>query len=64
MFSDQIKFHRKEKKVTQKQLASDLGLTVRTIQNYESGASVPRSKVIRTQIADYFDVTVSKLFEN
>lgn len=64
MFSDQMKFHRKERKVTQKQLASDLGLTVRTIQNYESGASVPRSKVIRTQIADYFDVTVSKLFKN
>jgi len=63
MFSKRVKYLRKMKNLTQKQLADELGLTLRTIQNYELGASMPRSKAVVARIADYFDVPVSSLFE-
>ncbi|MGL4547191.1 helix-turn-helix domain-containing protein [Eubacterium aggregans] len=35
---DQIKSLRKKNKITQKELASELGVSLRTVQRYESGA--------------------------
>ena len=49
--------------MTQKELAEELGLTLRTIQNYELGASLPRSKATEARISEFFDVPVSSLFE-
>ncbi len=63
MFSKRLKYLRKMNGLTQKQLAEEVGLTLRTIQNYEMGASLPRSKAVVTRIADYFQVPVSSLFE-
>lgn len=63
MFSKRLKYLRKMNGMTQKELAEELGLTLRTIQNYELGASLPRSKATVARISEFFDVPVSSLFE-
>ena len=63
MFSKRLKYLRKMNGMTQKELAEELGLTLRTIQNSERGASLPRSKATVARISEFFDVPVSSLFE-
>jgi transcriptional regulator with XRE-family HTH domain len=56
-----ISLLRKQKGVSQSKLAEILGVSLRTVQNYESGkVTVPSEKL--NQIAKYFCVTVSELF--
>lgn len=42
---NQIIEYRKRKGLTQSQLADEIGITIRTIQNYESGTTIPMSKL-------------------
>jgi transcriptional regulator with XRE-family HTH domain len=57
-----IKVLRKSKKETQQMLADTIGVSLRSIQHYESGkVTVPKEKL--KAIADHYDVAISYLFK-
>lgn len=41
--------------------ASELGITVSALSNYENGIRVPRDSV-KIKIADYYDVSITSIF--
>lgn len=45
-FSEKIRLLRKEAGLTQKEVADEIGVTYRTYQNYEAGASAPSGAVL------------------
>lgn len=51
---------RAEKKRTQKQVASGIGIPERQYQNYEYGKNIP-SALLLCALADYFDVSLDYL---
>lgn len=53
---------RKEKGITQKQLADNLGVTDKAVSRWETGKNYPDIELLE-QIAQFFDVTVSELLE-
>lgn len=53
-FADWLKSQRDAVPLTQSELAEILGCSVRAIQTYEAGTSLPRPKR-RRKIAAYFD---------
>ncbi len=60
MFSEKLKSLRKQRGITQEQLANDLGIGVSTIGMYESNIRNPSYKVLK-QISNYFNVSVDYL---
>ena len=58
--SQNIRKLRKDRKMTQEQLAEVLGVTVGAVYKWESGLSVPELPLI-VQMADFFDVSVDML---
>ena len=58
--SDNIRKLRKERKMTQEQLAEVFGVTVGAVHKWESGLSVPELTLI-VKMADFFDVSVDVL---
>lgn len=60
MFSDRLKKIRKEKKVTQEELAKIIGVERSTIGKYESTTTIPSPDIL-TKLADYFNVSVDYL---
>ncbi len=58
-FSEKLKKLRKERKVTQEQLASIIGVERSSIGKYETGTQ-PSTDIMK-RIADYFGVTVDYL---
>jgi len=60
MIGERIKSLREEKKITQQELAQYLGVSQKTISNYEKEERSPDPETLR-KIADYFDVTVDYL---
>lgn len=59
-FSTQLRKIRKERKLTQKQLAIEIGASERGIQQYELGERKPAFDVLIT-LADFFDVSLDYL---
>ena len=55
-----IKEIRKEKGLTQEQLADKLGVTRQTVSKLENNMSVPDADIL-SEMADVFDVSVSEL---
>lgn len=53
---------RTERKITQEELASKLGVTRQTIIAIEKGNYTP-SVLLAIKIADFFDTTVEKVFK-
>ena len=51
---------RNANKITQKQLAETLGVTIRTITNYENGSREPNIATL-IALADYFNVSLDYL---
>jgi len=51
---------RKEKKLTQKQLANELGITDRAISKWENGKSMPDLSLLKP-ICDIFDISINEL---
>lgn len=51
---------RDNRNITQDKLAKDLGVSELTIQNYETGKSIPRV-VFLCKLADYFEVSTDQL---
>lgn len=62
IFGEQVRRLRKEKKMTQKELAERLGLSVRTVVSYENGKSYPKSREIYDKLAEIFGISVNTLF--
>lgn len=59
---ENIKKYRKEKGLTQKELADKIGKGFSTVQKYELNISQPPIDVLN-RIADTLDINVSKLFD-
>lgn len=60
---ERIKAIRKQKKITQEQLASPLGLTTSAISKYEKGLVSPSWETLE-KIAAFFDMTIEDLLYN
>ena len=58
--AENIRSLRKERKLTQEQLAELLGVTTGAVYKWESGLSVPELTML-VEIADYFEVSVDAL---
>lgn len=59
-FSENLKRFRKQKKLTQEELATKLGVIRATYWSYEKGSIMPPYDKLE-QIADIFDVTIDEL---
>lgn len=59
-FKDKIRILRKEAGLTQKQAAEQIGVTYRTYQNYEAGASVPGGAAL-SRMAEIFHISLDLL---
>lgn len=60
-FGERIRKLRMQKGMTQAQLAGQLGISLRTMKNYELGTSLPRTRKIYQNIADFFNVNINYL---
>ena len=61
-FSEKLKQLRINKGLTQSELAKSLGMTSRTLQNYEMGSCYPRKRETVQKIADFFILAKASLF--
>lgn len=59
-FAERLKKARKQKKLTQKEVAEYLGIATHSYQNYEGGQRQPDFETL-VVIADYFEVTTDYL---
>ena len=59
-FPEKLRTARKEKELNQTELAQAVGLTQRSLTNYECGRAIPRPATIR-KLAEALDVTVEYL---
>lgn len=55
-FGEKVRKLRKESGMTQSELAEELKITLRTVQNYERGGIHPKSREIYYRLASVFDV--------
>ena len=53
---------RKEKRITQEQLAEALGVTNRSVSRWENGNNMPDLDLI-IELADYFDISLEELLD-
>ena len=51
-FGEKVKVLRKERKLSQQELAEAAGVSVRTLQNYEAGVSYPRQRSIYGRLSE------------
>ena len=58
--SENIRAARKQRRLTQEQLAEALGVTAGAVYKWESGLSVPELELI-VELADFFDTSVDAL---
>ena len=58
--SENIVRLRRERKITQEQLAEFVGVTKASVSKWETGQSIP-DVLMLPQLATFFDVTVDKL---
>ena len=54
---------RKQKGISQEQLASDLNISQSSISNYESGLTKPDTEILK-KICDYFNVPITYMFSD
>ena len=62
-FGEKVRAARKERGLSQKELAQMTGIAVRTIINYESGSRMPKSKDSYVRLARVLDVDLSSLMD-
>ncbi len=62
-FGEKIKKLRKEKKLTQTDLANDLGMTQSSIYKYEKGLRKVSISILK-KFADYFNLSIKKIMIN
>ncbi len=61
VFKDRIHMLRKDKGLSQGQLAEELGLSTQAISKWETGLSVPDIDGLM-YLSNYFDVTLDSMF--
>lgn len=59
-FSERLKELRKERKITQKELADIFFITKSAVSKYENGVNTPENKLLQN-MADYFEVSTDYL---
>ena len=62
-FGEKVRAARKERGLSQKELAARTGIAVRTIINYESGFRMPKSKDSYVRLAEVLDIDLSSLMD-
>ena len=62
-FADRLKEKRKSANFTQSKLAASVGVSTRTIQNYESGNRNPSNLIIVQRLADILGTTTEYLLD-
>jgi transcriptional regulator with XRE-family HTH domain len=62
-FGKKLSELRKQRGISQEQLAFDLNISQSSISNYEVGATMPDAEILK-KISDYFQVPVSFLFSD
>ena len=62
-FKDKLKEIRKDRNLTQEQLANKANISVRTIANYESGKREPNVEIL-VKICNALNIQVNDLFDN
>ena len=60
-FGEKLKNLRKEKRMTQQELASYIGVSVRMVIKYENGESYPRNRNTYTKLADALHTNMNYL---
>ena len=60
-FGEKLRLARKRKKMTQEELAVQVGVSKRTIVNYESGEIYPKGRAMYTNLANVLDIEPSYL---
>lgn len=60
-FGEKVKFLRKQHKYTQQELADKLGVSLRTITNYESGDRYPQRREIYLTLGEILNVNPNYL---
>lgn len=63
-FGDKVRMLRKKTGYSQAQLAQALGVSARTVQSYEAGRSLPRSKEVYRRLAGIFGVDLNYLMDD
>lgn len=63
-FGDKLRALRKSKRMTQKELSQTLGLTSRTLINYEQGICMPKKADVLLRISNLFGVPVDALLHD
>jgi transcriptional regulator with XRE-family HTH domain len=58
-FGDKVKEQRKKRKLSQGELAKAIGVSMRTLSNYENSTSYPQDRSIYFKLADFFNVDVN-----
>ena len=61
--SEKIKNARTAKQMSQSELAKATGISLRTIQNYETGARLPKSRSTYTKLADALGIDENALMD-
>jgi len=59
-FGENLKYHRKKQKLSQKKLASLIGVGQTTIANYENDLRFPNSQLLNS-LADHLDISLDEL---
>ncbi|MGI6486503.1 MAG: helix-turn-helix transcriptional regulator [Thermoanaerobacterales bacterium] len=60
-FGDKLRKLREQRNLTQSELSQKAGVSLRTVQYYESGKRYPQKREIYSTLADIFDVDVNYL---
>ena len=58
-FGEKLKQRRVKAGLTQEELSLQLGVTCRTLQNYESGSVYPKKRELYTRLAEFFNTDVN-----
>ena len=58
--AEQIRFYRKQKGLTQEQLAEAMGVSIAAVSKWEQGQSLPEISMLM-ELADFFDLSVDAL---
>ena len=62
-FGEKVRAARKERGLSQKELAARTDIAVRTIINYESGSRMPKSKDSYVRLAEVLDIDLASLMD-
>jgi len=58
-FGDKLRQQREKQGLSQEKLGQQVGISKRTLINYEKGASHPQDRNVYFKLADFFDVDVN-----